>query len=244
MKKRKIQLIKLNKTDSTNTYLKQLAEGGAEEGCVVTANEQTSGRGRRGKSFFSPADTGLYMSLLVRPCSSVDASLFITSMTAVAVARAIESVTKNTCGIKWVNDIYVNEKKVAGILCEGSFDHALNKVNYVIVGIGINITNPKSDFPSEIRGIAASLGSDDVKDELLQAIIREFFALYDQLPKRDYMEEYKIRSVLIGKRVEILGSSPFFAEVLDIDDECRLVVKDDNGITHTLSSGEISTKIV
>ena len=243
MTKRKIQIIKLNKIDSTNTYLRQMAENGADEGCIVIANEQTSGRGRRGRSLFSPADTGLYMSMLIRPEFSVEDSLFITSMTSVATARAIESVTNVKCGIKWVNDIYIGEKKVSGILCEGSFDHDAHKVNYIVVGIGINITTPESQFPEELRHIATSLGSEDIKEQLMRAVCREFFELYDRLPEKDYLTEYKERSVLMGKRIEVLGNNPFFAKVLDIDDSCRLVVEDDRGAIHTLSSGEVSTRI-
>ena len=132
---------------------------------------------------------------------------------------------------------------MSGILCEGSFDHDAHKVNYIVVGIGINITTPESQFPEELRHIATSLGSGDIKEQLMRAVCREFFELYDRLPEKDYLTEYKERSVLMGKRIEVLGNNPFFAKVLDIDDSCRLVVEDDRGEIHTLSSGEVSTRI-
>lgn len=243
MTKRKLKITNLKTIDSTNTYLKALAEKGEGEGSVVIADEQTAGRGRRGKTFFSPSAVGLYMSILIRPDCSVQDSLFITPLTATAAARAIERVTDKVCGIKWVNDIYLDGKKVSGILCEGSFDHAENKVNYVVVGVGINLSVPEGGFPEDLEDIATSLGDAGLRDRLAEAVIEEFFSLYDRLPSRDFINEYKSKSVLIGKRIEILGDRPFSALVLDIDEECRLVVKDDCGSIKVLSSGEISTKI-
>lgn len=243
MTKRILKITNLKTIDSTNTYLRALAESGEGEGRVVIADEQTAGRGRRGKTFFSPSAVGLYMSILIRPACSVEDSLFITPMTATAAARAIERISGKKCGIKWVNDIYIDGKKVSGILCEASFDHKENKVNYVVVGIGINLDVPKGGFPKELEDIATSLGDAGLRDRLAASVVEEFFSLYDTMPSRDFISEYKDRSVLIGKRVEILGSEPFVAEVLDIDGECRLIVKDDNGEVKVLSSGEISTKI-
>lgn len=240
---RKIKLIKLDKIDSTNTYLKTLAENGEAEGCVVTAREQTQGRGRRGKSFFSPLDTGLYMSVLLRPSFSIDEALYITSMTAVALCRAIEALSDRKCGIKWVNDIYLDGKKVAGILSEGSFDHENNKVNYVVVGIGINLSTKPDSFPNELRDIATSLGETS-KDELLEKILDNFFELYDTMTSHTFLEEYKARSIVLGKTIEILGSEPYIAKAIEIDDACRLIVESDNKGKITLSSGEISTKII
>lgn len=243
MTKRILKITNLKTIDSTNTYLRALAESGEGEGRVVIADEQTAGRGRRGKTFFSPSAVGLYMSILIRPACSVEDSLFITPMTATAAARAIERISGKKCGIKWVNDIYIDGKKVSGILCEASFDHKENKVNYVVVGIGINLDVPKGGFPKELEDIATSLGDAGLRDRLAESVVEEFFSLYDTMPSRDFISEYKDRSVLIGKRVEILGSEPFVAEVLDIDGECRLIVKDDKGEVKVLSSGEISTKI-
>lgn len=239
----KLKIIELETVDSTNTYLRALAEKGEREGCIVTATEQTAGRGRRGKSFFSPADTGLYMSILIRPELSVEDSLFITPMTAVATARAIEAVTNKKCGIKWVNDIYIGEKKVSGVLCEASFDHAADKVNYVIVGIGINLAAPRGEFPEELRHIATNLGDATIKKQLLERVTEEFFTLYGTLPRTDFLGEYRRRSVLIGKRVEVLGNESFFGTAIDFDERCRLILKTDGGEIKVLSSGEVSTKL-
>ncbi|MBE6651377.1 MAG: biotin--[acetyl-CoA-carboxylase] ligase [Ruminococcaceae bacterium] len=243
MTKRKIRIINLDEIDSTNTYLRALAEKGEAEGLIVTANYQSAGRGRHGKSFFSPADTGLYMSVLLRPALSVEDSLFITPMTAVAVSRAIESVSNVKCGIKWVNDIFIGEKKVSGILCEASFNHTENKVNYIVAGIGININKPKEGFPTELGDIAAFLGNDDIKEKLLHKIIEELFSIYNTLPSHSFFDEYKARSVILGREVEVLGSEPFQGTVLDIDESCHLVIKKNDGEIKKLSSGEISIKI-
>ncbi len=243
MIKNKYRLIKLKRIDSTNTYLKALAENGEPEGCIVVAEEQSMGRGRRGKSFFSPADTGLYMSILVRPEFSIEDSLFLTSMTAVATCRAIEGICNTKCGIKWVNDIYIDSKKVAGILCEGSFNHNEGKINYIVAGIGVNISVPKDGFPEELKEIAASLGSNDIRDELMHKIADEFFLLYKRNCLSEFIEEYKARSVLTGKKIEVLGDSPFVGKAIGIDEQCRLIVEKCDGSTVVLSSGEVSTKI-
>lgn len=224
--------------------MKALAERNETEGCTVTADTQTAGRGRRGKSFYSPKDTGIYMSVLLRPELSVADSLLITPMTAVAAARAIESVCCKKCGIKWVNDIYCDGKKVAGILCEASFDHPRDKVNYVIAGIGVNLATPEGGFPEELRDVASAVDALDKKELLTERIREELFALYDTLPSRDWLEEYRERSVVIGQRIEVLGDLPCSALVLGIDSECRLEIQTDDGEKRILSSGEISTKII
>lgn len=243
MTKRQIRIIKLEETDSTNTYLRSLAEKGEKEGVIVIANSQRAGRGRCGKSFFSPADTGLYMSILLTPDFSIEESLFLTPMTAVAVAKAIESVCDVKCGIKWVNDIYIDEKKVCGILCEGSFDHSSGRVNYVVAGIGVNLNRPKGGFPESIRNIATYLGEGDIKEALIHRITEEFFSLYDALPSHTFSEEYKKRSIVIGREIEIAGNETSIVTVVDIDEKFRLITKDKDGNIKILSSGEISIKI-
>ena len=243
MAKRKIKIIELKSVGSTNTYAKSLAEKGEAEGLIIIADEQTEGRGRSGKSFFSPAETGLYMSILVRPNISVEESLAITSITAIAAARAIESVANIQCGIKWVNDIYIDYKKVAGILTEGSFDYKADKVNYVIVGIGINLEKPENDFPDELKNVATSLGNKKIKTALYKKIAEEFFGLLNSLPSKEYIKEYKSRSIILNKRIEVLANERYFATAVDIDDECRLKIITENGEERLLSSGEVSLKI-
>ena len=123
---------------STNTILKEMAEQGAKEGTVIIAEEQTAGRGRTGKQFYSPKGTGIYISILLRPDIPAEESLFLTTSAAVATARAIEDVSDKRALIKWVNDIYLEDKKTCGILTEGAFNVETGKLDYAIVGIGIN----------------------------------------------------------------------------------------------------------
>ena len=139
---------------STNTVLKTMAEEGAPEGRCLIAGEQTAGRGRRGRSFYSPPDSGIYLSGLLRPALQAVDATSITACAAVAVAETIESLAPVKAEIKWVNDIYVDRRKVCGILTEASLDCESGQVNYLIVGIGINTRVPASDFPEELRSIA------------------------------------------------------------------------------------------
>ena len=226
--------------DSTSTYLKALAEKGEKEGVVIVADTQTMGRGRHGKSFFSPDGTGLYMSILLKPSLRPDKALFITTAAAVALSRAIEALYSHKAEIKWVNDIYVNDKKAAGILTEASYNID-GSIKYVVLGIGVNIFT--DSFPKEIEDIAVSLGKEDLRESLLTNILYEFSLLYEAFPSVTFFEEYKRRSILIGREIEILGEKSMFGTAIDIDDECHLIVKLDTGETVSLSSGEVSTKL-
>ena len=142
---------------STNTLLKAQAEQGAPEGTVLIAESQTAGKGRLGRHFTSPPGTGIYFSLLLRPHCTAEKSLFITTTAAVAVCEAIEQVTGLNPQIKWVNDVYLNEKKVCGILTEASVDFENGGLNWAVLGIGINIAVPEEGFPEEIRSIAGAI---------------------------------------------------------------------------------------
>ena len=136
--------------DSTNSKLKSKAESGAPEGTVIISEEQTKGKGRRGRTFYSPKNTGIYMSLLLRPKFSAYESLSITTCAAVAVSRAIEINSNKNAQIKWVNDIFIDDKKVSGILTEASIDLESGGLKYAILGIGINAFSPKEGFPNEL----------------------------------------------------------------------------------------------
>lgn len=142
---------------STNTLVKEKAMNGQGEGYVLFANCQTQGRGRLGRNYHSPKDTGLYFSMLLRPHMTMEEVNRITTIAAVAVAEAIEEIAQVSAKIKWVNDIYINDKKVCGILTEGSFATNGEGMEFVVVGIGINVSGPLEGFPVELRDIATSL---------------------------------------------------------------------------------------
>lgn len=156
-KQRMKSVICLDCVDSTNNRLRDLALSGAPDGQIVIANEQFSGRGRRGREFVSPKDKGIYLSMLFYPNSLPSDIIEITAWTAVAVNNAIQSVCGIRAGIKWVNDLVLNQRKVCGILTEMSVESESGYVQYVIIGIGLNVNEKESDFPKEIRNIATSL---------------------------------------------------------------------------------------
>lgn len=238
----------MDQTESTNTLLKEKADAKAKEGCLVIANEQTAGRGRLSRSFYSPKNTGIYMSLLLRPKHySAAQSVRLTTMAAVAMCEAIEAVSEEKAEIKWVNDIFVRKRKVCGILTEGSFNLESGLLDYAVLGLGINIYQPGEGFPQELSGIAGALFKEkksDVKNRLVSEFLNRFYEYYTSPHPRSYVEEYRRRSLVIGKNVSLTSAAySQSAEVLGIDDECRLLVRYPDGKEDCLSSGEISIRI-
>lgn len=234
---------------STNTVLKEMAEQGASEGTVIIAEEQTAGKGRMGKSFFSPSKTGIYISILLRPEISAEESLFLTTSAAVATAKAIEDVSEKNAQIKWVNDVFIDNKKVCGILTEGAFNVETNKLDYAIVGIGINICFPEGGFPDEINNIATAIfdkATDSINKRsiLIAHLLDYFMEYYKEFHTRDYVKEYIHRSMLLGKEINIIdGNQNIPAIAVEIDKKCRLKVKLQDGSTRWLSSGEVSIRL-
>lgn len=236
-----IRLLIEDSVDSTNNLLRSMAEDGAAEGTVLLAREQTAGRGRLGHSFFSPKDTGVYMSILLRPTIPVTDALRITTAAAVAAAEAIEAVADVSAQIKWVNDIFCNDKKVCGILTEGKPAQD-GRFQYVIVGIGINLHAPNSGFPAEIADIAGAVtDGGDVQSRWIAACLDRFFAYYRNLQSGEILRRYRERSYLQGKVVRVLNSENVHGEVIGIDDEFRLLVRTENGIL-SLDSGEVRVR--
>lgn len=230
---------------STNDIIKELAKDNAE--ILVVATEQTAGRGRRGRSFFSPKGTGLYMSVLLRPKASPENSTLLTTAAAVATAKAIEKNSSARADIKWINDVYIGGKKVCGILCESKLSPE-NSLEYMIVGIGINICHPKDDFPEEIRDIATSVFGKRTPDEdtvcRLCADIASFLLEYAKnISSRAFLEEYKSRLFMLGKEINVITpTTTYVATATDIDDDAHLIVTLDNGEKRVLSAGEISIR--
>lgn len=225
---------------STNTVLKTMAEKGEKEGKILIAREQTAGKGRLGRSFFSPKNSGLYISFLLRPRFDARKALYITTAAAAAVSEAIDFIAGVETEIKWVNDIYYKGKKLCGILTEASIDFESGGLHYAISGIGINVTD--TVFPDELKDIAISLNADkSVFARLSAEIIKRFFGYYDNIGELRFLPEYRRRSFLIGKRITFTDNEGIKnAEVLDIDDDVRLVIREDNGNIVKLSSGEVN----
>ena len=235
---------------STNTTLRELAANGAPEGYVLVAEEQTSGKGRMGRTFHSPAGHGVYFSLLLRPGASTADATLITTAAAVATARAIEKTVGIHVGIKWVNDLFVNGKKVCGILTEATYGIESGQIESAVLGIGVNITEPEQGYPEDVREIAAAVlkSSSSINGErcrLIAAALDYFWEYYQNLSARKFLDEYKSRSILLDQDIYVLSNDTKIpARVLGIDDDCRLVVRYENGQIDALNSGEVSTKRV
>lgn len=231
---------------STNIVAKELAAKGVREGTVVAAIEQTEGRGRMGRSFYSPASTGIYFSVILRPMLNMEDSLLITTAAAVAVAKAIESVAGIKASIKWVNDVYVEGKKVCGILTEASLNFESGGLEYAVLGIGINIET--KDFPEGLNQTAGSVFKDKpsgapIKSMLLAEVLNNLADSMSSLTDRSLIEEYKNRSFLIGKNILVLrGQNAIPAKAIDIDDKAHLVVEYEDGSKEALNSGEVSIR--
>ena len=225
----------LAETDSTNTFLKKQA-GEKSEGAVVIAQKQTAGRGRLGRTFVSEKN-GLYMSIFLQP-EFKDITL-ITTMAAVAVLRAVERFTEREAKIKWVNDIYLDDKKVSGILTEGVFEG--NNLVGAVLGIGVNLQNPEKGMDESIKDIAGYLFEEDqgIANEFTAYIINSFFDIYK---KADHIEEYRKKSYLTGKEVfYILNDIEHSGTVLGIDDDFGLIINEENREIK-LKCGEVSVK--
>ena len=234
-------------TSSVLDDLKEAAAQGAPAWTVCIAEEQTAGRGRFGRPFYSPRGAGLYIGILLRPKLSAAESLFITTSAAVAVCEAIESVCAETCSIKWVNDVFLRGKKVCGILTETSFSVESGGVDRAFVGIGINIRD--TAFPPELQGIATSVFADkaypaEARAKIAAKLLERFRYYIETIPRRTFYPEYKRRSFVIGKRVEVRSGSLVESGIaLDIDKDCFLKVRFDSGKDVSLSGGEVSIKV-
>lgn len=233
---------------STNTILKQRAENGEKEGLLLVASEQTAGRGRLGRSFSSKKGTGIYFSLLLRPNLKITDSLLITTCAAVAVAQAIEEVSGKKTSIKWVNDIYMSDRKVAGILTEASFDVQKNALSYAVLGIGINICFSENAIPEELIGIAGSVFNEDeiindASSKIVSKTVDIFMNEYKSLTKKNFLPFYIERDYLKNQRIRVIKPTGERDAVANgIDDDFRLLVTYDDGTQEYLSTGEVSAK--
>lgn len=232
---------------STNQTARQLAAEGAAHGTLVAANCQTGGRGRRGREFFSPAGTGLYLSMVLRGNLPMDSAVLITSAAAVAVCRAVAKTIGKQLDIKWVNDLYYNGKKCCGILTEAVTDMETGGVDHIVVGVGLNLLPPKEGWPEHLQTIAGSLlqpGETADRCRMAAAIAEELLCLFGNLPDLSFMEEYRARNLVPGREILVLqnGSSrPAQAEA--ITDRGHLAVRFENGDRQELAFGEVSIQV-
>ena len=231
--KRKVTV--LDETDSTNNYLKRMEET-AKDGEIVIARRQTEGKGRLGRSFSSPAG-GIYISIFLRPEGEAEKALNITTSCAVAAATAIEHITGKEAKIKWVNDIFFENKKVCGILTEAGTDVETGTLKYAVVGVGIDVYR-QQNLPDEIKDIAGHLfdAPCGVINRLAAEFIDRFFYWYNN---GYYINEYRKRSYLDNKTIEFAEKGETKqALVLGVNENCGLIINE-NGTERILRSGEV-----
>ena len=245
---RDLDLTVLPTAPSTNARVREKANQGCPEGCVIVACEQTAGRGRYGRQFFSPVDSGVYLSLLLRPTAySPQQATCLTAAAAAAMCQAIEAVTGQQPGIKWVNDIFLHGKKVCGILTEAAVGLETGTLNYMVLGAGVNLYPPAEGFPEEIQSIAGSVlehSCPEAKNRLVGEFLNRFWDFYSHPECRAYLEDYRARSLAIGRNVTVLSAGKAVSVyAYGIDDDFRLLVRYENGDTEALSYGEIRIQL-
>ncbi len=235
--------------DSTNTRAKELAKQGAPHGTVLIANAQTGGRGRMGRRFDSQAGMGIYMSVILRPGCQAERLMHLTCAAAGAMCDAVENTTDLRPGIKWINDLVWDSRKLGGILTELSVDPGTGLAEFAIIGIGINCTHSQEDFPAQLQQLAGSLamatGKPVDRSGLAAAMIE---ALYDMdrrlLTQKDaIMERYKADCITLGRDITVHQAEGIrHGKALDISPDGGLVVSFADGSTETVQSGEVSVR--
>ncbi|MBQ2999141.1 MAG: biotin--[Clostridia bacterium] len=236
-----LSLTLFSEIDSTNSEAKRTALGGGQAPALFLAEAQTAGRGRMGRSFFSPKDTGIYLSLLLKTDASLSDPITATTASAVAVRRAILAVTGISTGIKWVNDLYFRGKKVCGILAESFF---LGDERYLIVGVGVNLST--AVFPEELSSVAGSLLSEptDLRDALAAEIALRLYRMLTQTEPNGFLEDYRANSIVLGKPITYIQNGIFHEGIAEqIDEDGHLLVRHSDGTHALLASGEISLRI-
>jgi BirA family biotin operon repressor/biotin-[acetyl-CoA-carboxylase] ligase len=235
-----------DRTDSTNLRAKAMAADGAPEGTLVIAEEQTQGRGRRGRDWFSPPGAGIYLSLIIRPAILPQEAPRFALLTAAAVAAAVRDTTTVEARIKWPNDILAGGRKLGGILTELSMD--MDKVEYMIIGMGINVNLDREDFPPGLRELGTSmrmeLGRLLPRLPLARAILERFEETYGEYQRHGFASirrRWQSFTDMIGRTVAVdaMGRR-FTGEVTDFDEDGYLVIRERNGGPMRLFSGDVS----
>lgn len=225
--------------DSTNTEAKRLFLNGLKRPTLLLASHQTAGRGRQDKSFFSPRGTGIYLTILspsINPIKNIISEDLLTLQIAVAACEAIKKLTSKIVGIKWVNDLFLANKKIGGILTEKTICPSDNSYAHII-GLGINITTKY--FPNDISQIAGSINIDVCKMDLVISIIKHFENMNNDISSLIY--EYKKHSIVLGKEIVFNKNNTEYAgRAIDINEHGNLIVELPSGETIILKSGEIS----
>ena len=234
--------------DSTNDHIRALAKAGAPHGTLVIADHQTGGHGRRGRSFHSPGGMGVYLSILLRPACQPTELMHLTCAAAVAMCEAVEKAAGFRPGIKWTNDLVCRNRKLGGILTELGFTPQ-GKLDYAILGVGINCLQQPQDFPPEIRDMAGSLammaGREIHREKVAAAMMEALWQMDSRLlrKKAHILAEYKAACMTLHRDVVLVrGEETRYGHALDLDEDGGLIVRFDDGALETVNSGEISVR--
>ena len=228
--------------DSTNTEAKRQIARGIQKPLLIVAESQSAGRGRMGRSFYSPAKSGVYFSLLFQSREPISQAVALTGAAAVAVMRAVRACTGKQCAIKWVNDLYLNGKKVCGILAESAV--LQGSAPYIVLGIGINLFT--SDFPAELESVAGALGTEPIsRAKLIARVCRELRRFIEDPDDRSWLADYRAHSCVIGQPINWTEAGVSHDGVATgIDENGGLEVLGRDGERRTLSTGEISVRMM
>ena len=236
---------------STNDLAKLYANQNSTTPAIFISEEQTAGRGRLGRTFVSPAKSGLYISLCLFPTIALEDLSLITCATAVACVETIEQLTGKSLNIKWVNDLFYQNKKVGGILTEVISDFESQQVQALIVGMGINLIDSPQSFPEELHSIVGSIFSSKTeydnssfnRNHFIAQFLEKWIFYYQNLSKRDFIESYKEHSNVIGKSIKVIeGNQVYHAYAKDIDENGHLIIEKQDNTLHALSYGEVSIR--
>ncbi len=233
---------------STNQTAKKMAFEGIAHPFVVLAEEQTDGRGRLGRGFYSPEGSGLYLSILLRPDRTKESAILTTTAAAVAVCRSLKKKLSIDAQIKWVNDIYIRERKICGILTEAVNDFETGTIEALVLGIGINVKESEKGFPEEIKNKAGTLeesaGMNHIsRNRLAASVIDEVLKINEHLNPEDFLKEYRSKCFILGKNIAVSrGDELYAAKAVDIGERGELIVKKQDGTFSILNSGEISIR--
>ena len=227
--------------DSTNTAAKEMARNGAPHGTVLIAGHQSAGRGRMGRSFSSEAGLGVYLSVILRPECPPEQLMHLTCAAGVAMCQAVENCCGIRPGLKWINDLVADSRKLGGILTELGLNCAGGNVDFAVVGIGINCSHTTADFPLELQSMATSLhmltGKDIAVADLAAAMIRSLYEM--ELDPQRVMEIYRKNCITLGQTVQLHSDHTVrTATALDVDDQGALLVEFPDGSRQFLFSGE------
>lgn len=241
----------MESTTSTNDLAKLYANHNSTTPAIFISEEQTAGRGRLGRKFVSPSKTGLYISLCLFPTIALEDLSLITCATAVACVETLEELTGKSLNIKWVNDLFYQDKKVGGILTEVISDFESQQVQALIVGMGINLIENPQSFPEELHSIVGSIFSSKTeydnssfnRNHFIAQFLEKWTFYYQNLSKRDFIKSYKEHSNVIGKFVNIFeGNQTYSAYAKDIDENGHLIIEKEDNTLHSLSYGEVSIR--